>query len=104
MKILCNNTKIHKIIKDSQWTDWAYFNTRIDGESKYWILKPDGSDNVHLPLTLLDLKEDEINRDLCRNILYVRNKADKDGNQKYYIENGNIKERPNWKEYIEDSH
>lgn len=102
MKILYNNTKIYERIKASQWTDWAYYNIRINGEGKHWMLKPDGTDNIHLPLDLLDLNEVEVNRTLCRDIWYVRNKTDKSGDPKYSVKDGNIEEKPDWKEHVEE--
>lgn len=100
MKILHNN-KIYARIKDSQWTDWAYYNTRIDGDGKYWMLKSDGSDNVHLPLDLLDIPEDETNKTLCKDLLYTQNKTDENGDNKYSIDKGELKEKQGWEEFVD---
>lgn len=104
MKLLYNNQNeiIYARIKDIAWDSWAYYNTRIDGGGQYWILKKNGSDNVHLPLDLFDLIENETNRFLCRDILYVRDKTDEAGDQKYSIEAGKVEAKENWKEYHED--
>ncbi len=104
MKILYDNKtgKVYARVKDSRWTDWAYYHTRTDENGKYWILKPDGSDNIHLPLELLDLTESEANRSLCRDVLSTKNKEDSEGNPKHYVDKGQIKERLGWKEQVED--
>jgi len=100
MKILHDEKtgRIFARIKDTAWADFAYYDTRTDENGKYWMIMKDGSDNVQLPLTLLDLPEDETNKDLCREILRVREKNDDTGAQKYSVSNNNVVAKAGWEE------
>lgn len=103
MEILYDNNTgiIYKVTKDSEWGDFEYFHTRIDENNKYWLLKPNGSDNVHLALDLFSLLESAENKNKCIDLLYFNKKIDDKGSHKYYIEGGKIKEKEGWEEYVD---
>ena len=85
MKILYNNEtgRIYYTVYD---TDWFKF-----------------SHTTNIPLTEFEI--DEIlpdNQAICLDLFKMWKKADINGDEKYYIENGELHQRDNWEEYLED--
>ena len=58
---------------------------RIDVNGKYWILKANGTDNIHLPLTLFEVDPLTENSIIRADLKSSINKQDIIGDPKYYM-------------------
>lgn len=86
MKILYNNQdgKIFYVVLDKDWFMFIH--------------------STNIPLTEIEI--DEINPDnktICVDLRKTNNRFDINGLKKYYISNGDIYERENWEEFVEDT-
>ncbi len=91
--------KIFGVYKD---TDWYYVNWMVDKGGDYWLLKGDGSVNVHLPLTLLNLEKSLENKNLTIYLLRNYKKTNETGLQSYYVNDDVLTKREGWEEYYPD--
>jgi hypothetical protein len=77
-----------------------------DGRIFYCVYDADWFKFAHstnIELATLEIDEvDPDNKAICRDLATTQSKRDINGNPKYYISEGDIYERENWEEYVEE--
>ena len=71
---------------------------RIDGNGKYWVCKPDGTDNIHLPLTLFTSDRMTENTALDKDVKDAKGLKDDVDDPKYFM----VDDNGTWELYDKD--
>lgn len=89
--------KIYAEVKDDAW---FYFPVKFEN-GKYWILKEDGSVNVHIGLDVLETEESLAKKELCIDKIAKLRKVDDSGDNKYTVVGSLSKAKKDWQEKVE---